>query len=388
MEMFVFHLVPSLLLAVWLQRFIYRRQWSQNLDVKLSFDRQTVTENELVRLRITICNRKLLPLPVLSVVFRLPNALAEVDSEQKKPCDSWEREELFSVFSRQAVTRTLTFRCQQRGVFRLEQVRLENRSFLLDAVYTQEREQDLQLIVYPSCVDMRQFLLQFQSLSGEILSSNFQYEDVFMVQGVREYQPFDSWKDISWSATAKLGGYMVNQYEHTASRRVTLFLDLRPDSIAQPAEVLEESIRLAGTWCRNLERSGVQCSVYTNVMVEAEGICAYIDQNHLQKKYLMEVYEMFARILPVQVRQESVFELWKESMGKLAKDDYFLFISAYQHEDFQKGLSRLAKQSQRFAWILPLTQNSVYRPLKELGKYVITWDVHWRRETHGGMLPF
>ncbi len=386
MEMMVFVLVLCIIFAAWVQRVLYRMYWNKNLESNICFDNRAVTEHEIVKMYIQIRNKKRLPLPVLSVLFRLPNALAEMDMEQKKPCDSWEREELFSLFSYEEITRTLTFYCQQRGVYKLSEVRLKNKSLLLDAVCEQKVPVDCQLTVYPSCVDMRQFALRFQKLLGAVLANDFQFEDVFLVRGVRPYQPFDSWKNINWNATAKLGGYMVNNYEYTTSRRAAVFLNLMPDGKLQHREVMEESIRLAKTWCVNLEKVGVQCSVYTNAVEEDSGECIFVDKQHLEKKYRTALDEALARIVLEKVSGEPFCDLWREQIEKCSKEYYLVFISAYQHEDFQKGLSALGGQAANFAWVLPLTGSGVYRVRKELEKHVVVWDVYWRRERNDKIL--
>lgn len=386
MEMMVFVLVLCLLFAAWVQRAIYRKYWNRNLKTNICFGERAVTEFEMVKMYIRIQNKKRLPLPVLSVIFRLPNTLAEVEMEQKKPCDSWEREELFSLLSYQEITRTMTFYCQQRGVYNLSEVRLKNKSFLLDAVCEQRVPVDSQLTVYPSCVDMRQFALRFQTLFGMVLANDFHYEDVFMVRGVRPYQPFDSWKNINWNATAKLGGYMVNNYEYTTSRRVAIFLNLTPDGRMQHREVMEESIRLAKTWCVNLDKSGVQCSVYTNAMEEDGSDCIFVDKDHLEEKYTTAVDKALSRIVLERVREEPFCDLWREQIEKCRKDYYLVFISAYQHEDFQEGLAELVEQAGNFVWILPLTGGGVYRGRKEFETNVIVWDVYWKRERNDKIL--
>lgn len=382
MEMLAIVLIVCILLFRRLLRFIYKKKWNQNLTADILFRQQAVTENDLLKLAIQVQNQKRLPLPALSVHCKLPGALREKDYEGKSFFENWEREELFSLFANQTITRTLTFWCRQRGVYEFTDIRLTNHSFFMDAVFESEIQLHKTLTVYPACVNMRQFVQRFQALFGEIIANDFRNEDVFLVRGIRDYQPFDSQKQINWNATAKLGTMMVNQYEYTTNREVVIFLNLESDSYIHNLDIEEESIRLVKTWCQNLEKFGILCDVYTNAVDTKAKRCISVNQKEIQKKYMVEVNEALAQIKTDEIEKTPYFELLDEQIENCRKK-YCLFISAYQHKDFQDGLIRLAKQTSHFTWIIPTSGSTDYRPCKELEKHVLGWSVYWRREREG-----
>lgn len=379
MEMLGLVLIVCLLLFGWLLRFVYKKKWNQNLTADILLKQQTVTENDLLKLAIQVQNQKRLPLPALSVHCKLPGALREKDYEGKSFFENWEREELFSLFANQTITRTLTFRCRRRGVYAFQDMRLTSHSFFMDAEFESVIPLHKTLTVYPACVNMRQFVQRFQTLFGEIIANDFRNEDVFLVRGIRDYQPFDSQKQINWNATAKLGALMVNQYEYTTNREVVIFLNLESDSYMHNLDIEEESIRLVKTWCQNLEKFGILCDVYTNAVDRETRRCISVNQKEIQKKYIVEVNEALARISAEDIEKTPYFELFDEQIANCGKK-YCLFVSAYQHEEFQDGLVRLAKQTSHFTWIIPTSGSTDYRPFKELENHVLGWSVYWRRE--------
>ena len=372
-------IIICVLLVLKIERMIYRAQWYKKLSVDIGFEERCVLEREPVRVNVRVSNQKRLPLPALSLIFSLPQNFRELRSNDVNIIDSWRRNELFALFSGQTAERTLIFQCEQRGIYRLSEYALMNRSFFLDETYEKKYPLDRKLFVYPSAVNRDRFYRIFQTLYGSILTNDFHYEDVFMLRGIREYQPFDSQKRINWAASAKLGNLMVNNYEYTTNRKVIIFLNLAMDQLAQERTIGEESIRLVKTWCMNLDASGIQCNIYTNGIDAETGKFVKLETEYLNKKYMEAVNETLTRIVIKDV--EGVFlNHYAEEIEKYCRDYYFLFVSAYQHSDFQQELTEIAAKTKSFSWIIPVNNNSDFRPVEVLQGHAVAWDVYWRKE--------
>lgn len=373
----------ALLLLV--QRMIYRRRWYKDLDVDISFEQRRVIEREPIRLVVKVENSKKLPLPSLVVDFSLPTEFTEINTNDVVAIDSWHRNELFSLFSHQTATRIISFSCAQRGVYDLSGYSLNCHSLFLDEEYLKDYPLERRIFVYPAAVNNGKFIKKFQTLYGNILTNDFHYEDVFTIRGIREYQPFDSQKRINWTATAKLGQLMVNNYEFTTNRKVVIFLNLAMDLLSQERIIGEESIRLVKSWCMNLDKAGIQCNVYTNGVDFETGELVRIEKEHINKKYMECVNEGLSRIKIRDVDGRFSDE-YRELMELYAKDHYVLVISAYQHEHFQKDLITAMAGSENYSWIIPVNTNSDYRPCEAIKKHAIAWDVYWRKEREGGLV--
>ncbi len=381
----VFAILFCLLLVFWIQRDIYRRKWDQNLEADVRFQKRAVLEDELIKVDVTVRNGKRLPLPALSVNFNLPHQFSEYNSKQKNLTDTYNRSELFTLYSYQAITRTLTFRCRQRGCYVLRELMLDSSSLFMDRVDTGSKLLDRQIMVYPKCVNMRNFVKNFQNLFGEILVNDFYNEDVFLIRGVREYQPFDSQRTINWKATAKLGSLMVNNYEYTDSRRVVIFLNLTKNQLSDDPEIAEESIRLAKTWCQNLDKYGIESDLYTNGRGEGEEGCLTVEKDNITKKYMTHVNETLAKIVSCQ-GENDFFALYREQIERHLRDCFMIFISADSRESFQSGLLALKDQTDKFVWVLPKSSRSNHRIRPELHNNLVAWNIYWRKEEHNEII--
>ena len=373
-----------LLAVMFAQRVIYRKYWDKNLKVNITFEQKRVIENEPIHLELEVENDKRLPLPSLMLIFSLPQEFQEINTNDIVAVDSWRRNEMFSLFSHQRVSRVLKFICRQRGVYSLDEYQVDNRSFFLDEEYAKTYPLDRQIFVYPAAVESGRFIEKFQSIYGTIMSNDFHYEDVFTIRGIREYQPFDSQKRINWNATAKLGRLMVNNYEYTTNRKVVIFLNLAVDQLSQERVIGEESIRLVKTWCMNLDKQGIQANVYTNGIDCMSGREVFVCKENLKKKYMETVNESLARIKIKDVSGR-FSEEYRNLLRGFAKDHYILVISAYQHECFQQDLVDILKETGNLTWIVPVNTNSDYRPCAQLKGHTISWDVYWRKERANGI---
>lgn len=378
-------IIICVLLLLFVQRIIYRAYWDKNLEVDIHFEQRRVIEREPIRVYVKVENNKKLPLPSLTLIFSMPTTFREINTNDVVIVDSWRRNELFSLFSNQAATRILGFSCDQRGVYRLEDYDLNSHSFFLDEEYQKSFKLDKQIFVYPAAVNSSKFIEKFQTLYGNILTNDFHYEDVFTLRGIREYQPYDSMKRINWNATAKLGNLMVNNYEYTTNRKVVIFLNLALDQLSQERIIGEESIRLVKTWCMNLDKSGIQCNVYTNGVDFETGKYVKIEKENISKKYMEVVNESLSRIVIRDVDGRFPQE-YRDAMEMYSKDHYIIYISAYQHDSFQDDLLKLMKKSNNFTWIIPVYTNSDFRPKEPLREHVIPWDVYWRKERNDGVV--
>lgn len=375
----VIAILGCLLLAVWIQRYIYGRYWDQALDVDVSFQRRAVLEDELIKADVTVRNGKRLPLPALTVNFSLPQQFLEYRSKQRSLVDTHNRSELFTLYSYQAITRTLTFQCRQRGCYTLHDLLIESSSLFMDRTDSMSKQVERRVMVYPKCVNMRNFVRNFQNLFGEILVNDFYNEDVFLVRGVREYQPFDSQRSINWKATAKLGSLMVNNYEYTDSRKVVVFLNLTKNQLSDGSEIAEEGIRLAKTWCQNLDKYGIESDLYTNGKAEDGDEYLCVEKKDVTKKYMTHVNETLAMIHHCQ-EENNFFDLFREQIEDHRRDCFMIYISSDSRRSFQEGLLELKKRTAKFVWVLPRSSKSVHNIDPGLHKNLVGWNIYWRKE--------
>lgn len=377
--MFFITLILVIIIAVLVEKIVYRNNWYKGLEVKLQTDNCRLVENDVLQMRIIIANRKNLPLFALKTKFRVPigfvNNKVQIDGTEQ----SFKFSEIFTLMPRQMVIRRISFKCTRRGVYYLDNIKLSNQSLFLDEASDVDAAQDVKVSVAPSCVDMNSFVHSFQVLFGSVITNDFDNEDEFLVKGIREYQPYDGFRSVDWNSTAKLNQLMVNTYEHVTNRKVAVFLNLDLDQVAQNEEIAEESIRLAKTWCLNLAQNGVEPNLYTNGVHIENGEYVVVKNDCFQRKYMSQIDEALSHIV-IKENDKTFWEIYKDVVSKYVKDYYIIFISAYQHEDFQNEVLSLKKQTKNFTWIIPVNSMSAYRPNELLREHTVKWESVWKRE--------
>jgi uncharacterized protein (DUF58 family) len=116
--------------------------------------------------------------------------------------------------------------CTQRGYYRIGPLNV----LIADPLGLTHRELNAiearPLIVYPRVVPLRRLRLPSPSALAVLPSRTPLFEDPARLVGVREYEPTDSLRRVHWSATARMGGLMVKEFEYGTSRSTMLCLDL------------------------------------------------------------------------------------------------------------------------------------------------------------------
>jgi uncharacterized protein (DUF58 family) len=116
--------------------------------------------------------------------------------------------------------------CTKRGFYRIGPTNVR----IADPLGLTHRElkaiEECPLIVYPRVVPLRRLRLPSPSALAVLPSRTPLFEDPARLVGVREYEPTDSLRRVHWSATARMGGLMVKEFEYGTSRSTMLCLDL------------------------------------------------------------------------------------------------------------------------------------------------------------------
>ena len=97
-----------------LQRVLYERFWKKGLTADAAFQGNPAVCGGEAYLLETVVNAKFLPLSILRVKFRIGRELEFVTGENSAVSDYTYRNDVFSVFPYQKITRKLRFHCRDR----------------------------------------------------------------------------------------------------------------------------------------------------------------------------------------------------------------------------------------------------------------------------------
>jgi uncharacterized protein (DUF58 family) len=119
--------------------------------------------------------------------------------------------------------------CAKRGRFLLGPVSLRSGDPLGIFPARLRMRGSIELLVYPAVIDLPNFSLPSSLLSGGPTPDRRTQTVTPMVTGIREYVQGDAFNRISWSATARLGRFMVKEFDVDPTADVWLILDLQAD---------------------------------------------------------------------------------------------------------------------------------------------------------------
>lgn len=360
----LFILLGAILLYV-LQFQIYRHNWEKGLGLELHFSNNHAMEGEEQNLTETIINQKLLPLPIIRVKFTLSRNLIFSDSPNSNVSDNFYRDDLLSLLMYQKLTRTLSFRCSHRGYYRIDQADLVINDIFMSVFFAKHIPLSEALYVYPKILEDQKIELPFKTMLGTILTKRYYNEDPFEFASIREYQTYDTMKDINWKASAKTGDLKVNVHDYTASPRVCILLNLEKQTLLHRNELMEESIRLAATYANAFITSGIPVALSTNG-VDLRSKEPIILTAGSGNSHMDTINEGLSRI-DLNETPSSFLALIQPILKDTSSQDYLLIISTYQKEDLQNQLLEFKQAHQDFSWVVPLDnqiQNEVCKDLE------------------------
>jgi uncharacterized protein (DUF58 family) len=206
--------------------------WGRYGFTRLSY-RRTVEpaaafHGDEIELVLRVANRKVLPLPWLSIEEELPAAVRAIGAATVSSHLS--QRVLLAVgvdlAPYQAVTRRYRLRCTARGYHQIgpsalrtgDLFGLVRRRVTLDA-----RDH---LVVYPRIVELEALGLSASHPLGQAPAARRLYEDPTLLCGSRDYAPGDSLRRMHWKATARLGSLQVKVFDPSATLDVMIALDV------------------------------------------------------------------------------------------------------------------------------------------------------------------
>lgn len=362
--MIIFLAALLILMLFAAQRMLYARFWEKGVAVFLEFKRELAAPGEETFLLEQIENRKVLPLPSLKVKFQCSRYLQFGSSKSGAVTDQYYRNDFFSIMGHKRITRTHRITCLKRGYYSINGIDLVGADLFFTKEMHAERESSAQLYVRPASVRFEGLREALSRISGDVPVRNHELEDPFTFRGIREYQPYDQWKQINWKATAKTDELKVNVRDHTQIPGIRIFMNLEDRGILRREELQELCISLCREICEILLAQGIRIWVYgngedvlTGETTNLEGLTGYGS--------MAETDKALARI----DLEKPVLEFGKCFSAKLTESNppMTLFLSADRHQEFTEALCRYRKeQGEHFYWLCPVLRSEEEKEEKAL----------------------
>jgi uncharacterized protein (DUF58 family) len=339
----------------------YRRNWSENLTVKLWFENDRVYAGNQTKLYEVIENRKRMPIPVLEVGFHTKKALDFADIENTNVSDYIYKRDVFSVLGKQKITREIPVKCEKRGRYEVSDADIKTYSLLYRSHYSQSIETSAGIYVYPKNTDVSHIMTVCERMIGTLQCSKKLYEDPFSFRTIRNYTIDDPMKTINWKASAKTGSLMVNTFDSVQSQKAFVFLDVEDGGILKYEDLVEESISIAATIIRKLSRQSTEVGFAYNGDSDLGNILAPT----IKKSAIADVEKLLAEYdyknsFENKIEKLSIFvkELFDTQFSKapIDEDTLLIFISKNLNNELMECISGCIGERQALI-VVPVYRN-------------------------------
>ena len=206
------------------------RLWNRLSLVRVSYHR-SVSEHrafpgEDIELKLNVVNRKLLPLPWVRIVDKIPRELLQVHGgpTDKSGSVASSLTRVTSLLWYTGATWRSKLHCKRRGYFSLGPTTIWSGDIF--GFYRRSITQSNMdtIIVYPKIYPLPKLGLPAPFPFGGAKAERRIFQDPTLTIGVRDYSPHDSLRHIHWKASARHQGLQVKVFEPTTTLKVIVFL--------------------------------------------------------------------------------------------------------------------------------------------------------------------
>ena len=342
--------------------FVYRKNWDKNLSVDVTFSHETVTKGDKVDIIETVVNAKRLPVFCMNVKFDIDRSFVFGHEDTNSVVsDKTYRNDVFSLLSNQKVTRRISVECSKRGVYRLSSVEMVFPGAFMNEIMIHKSRLHSNITVFPKPADVRQLADVNNMIMGELERRKYLCEDKFVFAGIRDYQSYDSIKDINWNAYAKTGNLMVNHYNETVSRNVCILLNLESEGAVLQEDIVEQAISIAAGLSQMLITRGVNVSIISNgrdidrkenVTIELGSGLSHFNHINMQlaRIYIHQDMEEFPSIITA-LKDNNYKEHHRNRNEQ--EDKVYVLISANRSDRIKQSVEYIMKNQNSKIWIVP-----------------------------------
>lgn len=350
--------------------------WSRLAFARVRYSRRTSVARAFagdeVALESTLANPRPLPLPWLEVWELLPSALqpeASIERSFNHPGRVWVSRGL-ALWPYQRLRWRRRLVCQQRGVYRLGEIRLRTGDPF--GLFERERVQaDTQeLLVYPRIVRLRRLALPLHHPSLDVVSPNSPVADPTRTATIRDYRPDDPQRLIHWPTSARRGALQVRVLEPATSLHVSFVIDVRAFTFGiYESELLESTLSAIASMAVYLHGAGAPVSLLANTDVPL------VIQPGASVPHLQATLESLARLTPL---PGPALAPW--ALGVLTPGNTVVLATSDIAADLQPSIAELEHAG--FHVLLLLATNQSRRPPR--GALVITPGCDLAARLEGG----
>lgn len=263
---------------------LWRRAAAPGVTCRFRSDKLRAFPDESLSFCVDVANGSILPVKVRSLLAGAGAFEGPGQGENLRVC---------KVGPRQTVSMDWAWKASRRGVYRIGPPVTEAGDALGFFFVQKDRQDPLEIVVYPRLFPIAPFGGQPSELFGSLRAQGLIGDPVNLV-GTREYQPGSPARSIHWKASARLNRLQEKVFEPSRRARFLLSLDVRGFHEAGDGTGFEETLETAASIARHLIGEGASVGAITNARIQGERF-PVIPVNR-RPGHLPSILEMLARM--------------------------------------------------------------------------------------------
>lgn len=253
------------ILLYFLQGNLYSKYAFKKISVDIKFKQNNMFEGEDNEVVFTILNKKLLPIWWASINFSTSKYLIfEKKININLINDNTYISDQVFLMPYEGNKKHYGITALKRGYYSIDNIELLTRDLFGIYEILGKFEVYTSLYVYPKLLDPDDAQFNFKRFNGDVLSKRHVIEDPFLLRGIRDYEPFDSFKSINWKASAKTNELKTNQFDFSSSQEIIFFLNIEKNNAWDSDKIVEKSISIVASLATKYIKDGMQISILTN----------------------------------------------------------------------------------------------------------------------------
>lgn len=361
-----------LTVLILIQVFVYHKFALTHLEAEIHFSTPEANCGDDIIISESIWNRKKLPIFMLILKFEAPRQLQFPDMTNTALSDLYYREDLISLGGWKQHIRQITVRCKKRGYYEFKRLSVATSDPLLLSKITASYNCTSSLTVLPKPLNSPEIEALFIQSIGDTVSRFSLVRDPFSFSGIREYQPWDSFNQINWRASARKGEVMVNTSDNTISEEVTILLNVHKYSPYGKTELIEKAISLAYSLSLFCISKSLPVSLITNSRDS-------LTDDSIEKPHGSSEnhgHQIGLDLARIDLRKEPLpFETILKNASISAGFGRIVVISPNFDTSMQNALLSLIHSGKKAIWLVPRSTGTPAPDIfAELQPYTILWE--------------
>ncbi len=369
--MSIVYLLIIFFLFYFAQSHIYEKYWNNNLEVDIKFSSKEIFVGEETYMITTIKNNKWIPMRWFCFQFTLSRYLIFEDETTIRSKETMKKA-FYTLLSYEKMTKREKITVLKRGIYNINETLISSGDLFGRYKFVETRKNDACLHVYPKIINIPEFKVFLNKITGEIITRRHVIEDPFIFKTIRDYTPFDSQKLINWKSSAKSMELKVNQFESTSSSEVLLLLNTDKYNSWDNESLIEESIRLAASTACDFIEKGIQVKLLVNSFYKntEEEISISSKNGNTQTALILESLAE----LDVNITSRPMSEILEEEANKNTSDLTVVLISYYYAADLYEKVREAISKGVHIQWILPRMSHEEIK--LEASENIFFWEVN------------